>query len=290
MAGLIWLASYPKSGSTWVRAFLHNLLRPRKTAYDINHLDDLVLSESSRGWYDQAHGKPTGDLSDLAVLRLTPHAHARIARRSSDDVFVKTHTRMGLQNGVDLTSGSLTAGAIYIIRNPFSVVVSAADHFGVSIDEMIDHMGDPAFRTAADGQHVSQYIGDWSSHVEGWAGTPHRRLLVLRYEDLLLAPGREFARLCTFLGMRPSSERLEHAVQSSSFENLQTQEMRAGFKERAPHARAFFREGSATTWRGALSQDQVDRISAKAGRTMQRFGYLAARQPMTYEKEWSDHV
>jgi len=224
------------------------------------------------------------------VLRLTPHAHARIARRSSDDVFVKTHTRMGLQNGVDLNSGSLTAGAIYIIRNPFSVVVSAADHFGVSIDEMIDHMGDPAFRTAADGQHVSQYIGDWSSHVEGWAGTPHRRLLVLRYEDLLLAPGREFARLCTFLGMRPSSERLEHAVQSSSFENLQTQEMRAGFKERAPHARAFFREGSATTWRGALSQDQVDRISAKAGRTMQRFGYLAARQPMTYEKEWSDHV
>src|SRR5262245_14442037 len=183
MAGIIWLASYPKSGSTWVRAFLHNLLRPRSQAYDINRLDDLVLSASSRGWYDVAHGAPTNDLDDAALLRLTPQAHARIARRSSDDVFVKTHSRAGLQSGTDLASGSLTAGAIYVIRNPFSVVVSAADHFGVSIDEMIDHLGDPDFRTATDRQHVSQYVGDWVSHVESWAGVPHRRLLVLRYED-----------------------------------------------------------------------------------------------------------
>src|SRR5262245_22078290 len=238
MAGIIWLASYPKSGSTWVRAFLHNLLQERRAPYDINKLDDLVASASSRGWYDMAHGSPTAKLDDLATLRLTPHAHARIARRSSNDVFVKTHSRMGALAGIDLTSGPLTAGAIYIIRNPLAVVSSAADHFGVSIDDMIEHLGDPDFRTAADAHHVSQYIGDWSSHVESGAGVPHRRLMVLRSEALLRAPGREFARLCTFLGVNPPLALLEEAIQASSFEVLQKQEHAAGFKERAPHAAA----------------------------------------------------
>ncbi len=128
MAGIIWLASYPKSGSTWVRAFLHNLMRASKKPYDINQLDDLVASGTSRGWYDKAYGKPTADLDDQALLRLRQLAHARIARRSGDDVFVKTHSRTGSHEGVDLTSGSQTAGAIYIIRNPLDVAVSAADH------------------------------------------------------------------------------------------------------------------------------------------------------------------
>jgi hypothetical protein len=284
MAGIIWLASYPKSGSTWVRAFLHNLLQPRRTPYDINRLDDLVASASSRGWYDTAHGRPTEDLGDDDLLRLTPMAHARIARRSSNDVFVKTHNRMGVLNGVDLTSGPLTAGAIYIIRNPLSVVVSAADHFGVSIDAMIDHLGDTSFRTASDAQHVSQYIGAWSSHVESWAGVPHRRLLVLRYEDLLMAPAREFARLCTFLGVRPPAERLDDAVQASSFEVLARQESAAGFKERAPHARAFFRQGEANGWRHVLTERQIARVREKAGKAMQRFGYFAQPAPAAYEK------
>lgn len=283
MAGIIWLASYPKSGSTWVRAFLHNLLRPAARPYDINRLDDLVAAGTSRGWYDAAHGNPTVELDDLALLRLTPHAHARIARRSADDVFVKTHSRMGSYAGIDLTSGSLTAGAIYIIRNPLDIALSAADHFGVSVDEMLNHMTDPDFRTASDRTHVSDYIGDWHSHVESWAGVPHRRLLVLRYEDLLLAPGREFGRLCTFLGMRPSPERLEQAIGSSAFEVLQNQERAHGFKERAPHAAAFFRRGYAGAWRGVLNNAQTERLCAKAGRTMQRFGYLAARQPVAYE-------
>ena len=283
MAGIIWLASYPKSGNTWVRAFLHNLLRKTPRPYDINRLDDLVASGTSRGWYDATYGEPTLGLDDEAVLRLTPQVHTRIARRSSDDVFVKTHSRMGQLNGIDLTAGLLTAGAIYIIRNPLDVGVSAADHFGVSIDRMIDLMAEPDFRTAADAAHVSEYVGDWSSHVESWAGVPHRRLLVLRYEDLLLAPQREFGRLCTFLGLRPSNERLDHAIEASSFRALQSQEVASGFKERPPHAKAFFRQGKADAWRDVLTSEQTERFCRRAAKTMRRFGYLVAPQPTAYE-------
>ena len=54
MAGIIWLASYPKSGNTWLRAFLHNLLRDPGRPYDINKLTDVTAGESQASWY-QCH-------------------------------------------------------------------------------------------------------------------------------------------------------------------------------------------------------------------------------------------
>jgi hypothetical protein len=285
MAGIIWLASYPKSGNTWLRAFIHNLMRNASQPYDINRLDDLVASGSSRQWYDAAHSGPTSDLGEAELLRLRPNAHAQIARRSSDDSFVKTHSRMGRQSGIDLTSASLSAGAIYIIRNPLEVAVSAADHFGISLDQMIETMENRDFRTASDRAHVPEYIGDWSAHVESWTAVPDRRLLILRYEDLMSAPRREFGRLCTFLGLRPSRERLERAIQYSSFDSLRAQEKSSGFKERAPHSKAFFRSGRPDSWRGALSLEQAQRICASHARTMQRHGYPASPKLIARESE-----
>lgn len=291
MAGLIWLASYPKSGNTWLRAFIHNLIRGGQVTYDINRLDDLVVSASSRGWYDSAHGDSTTGLSEKDVLRLRPYAHAQISRRSSDDIFVKTHSRMARLDGVDLISPRLSAGAICIVRNPLDVVVSAADHYGITIDEMIEVMADPNFRTAADAAHVSEYIGDWSGHVDSWTAVPDRRLLVLRYEDLLVAPRREFARFCAFLGLNPPPRRFENAIAASSFPVLKAHEMERGFKERAPHSKAFFRSGQSGAWRQVLSSRQADRICAHHAKVMERFGYPGPLPTTTARQtEWSEHA
>jgi hypothetical protein len=179
----------------------------------------------------------------------------------------------------------LSAGAVYIVRNPLDVAVSAADHFGVSLDQMIETMENRDFRTASDREHVPEYIGDWSAHVDSWAAVPDRRLLVLRYEDLWSAPRREFGRLCTFLGLRPPSDRLERTIQYSSFDVLKAQESSSGFKERAPHSKAFFRSGKPDAWRCALSLEQAQRICASHARTMQRHGYPASPKAVVRESE-----
>ncbi len=147
---------------------------------------------------------------------------------------------------------------------------------------MIDHMADPDFRTASDRTHVSDYVGDGTATSR--AGLECRIAACWCCATrTALAPGREFGRLCTFLGVRPSSARLEQAIAASRFETLQKQERSNGFKERAPHAKAFFRQGKADAWRDVLSLEQAERICAKAGRTMQRFGYIAVQQPTVYE-------
>ena len=63
MGAIVWLASYPKSGSTWLRAFLHNLLRDPQEGYDINKLDHFTVGESSYGWYKMIDDRPLSERS-----------------------------------------------------------------------------------------------------------------------------------------------------------------------------------------------------------------------------------
>ena len=71
MGKLIWLASYPKSGNTWLRAFLHNLMRNPDEAYDINRLTDFTLSDAQMRWYQLFDPRPGPQISkeEVAALR-----------------------------------------------------------------------------------------------------------------------------------------------------------------------------------------------------------------------------
>src|SRR5438445_13379460 len=99
MAGIIWLASYPKSGNTWLRAFLHNLLRGHDRPYDINRLTDLTVGESQIGWFREAAGQPEGPLSDETVRRLRRQVHRRSSQGSADSVLVKTDNALHADEG-----------------------------------------------------------------------------------------------------------------------------------------------------------------------------------------------
>ena len=69
-ARLVWLASYPKSGNTWLRAFLHNLLRNPQEGYDINKLGDFTFGESAYGWYRRFDERPLEAYTDAEVAAL----------------------------------------------------------------------------------------------------------------------------------------------------------------------------------------------------------------------------
>src|ERR1700731_3848699 len=99
MTGIIWLASYPKSGNTWLRAFVHNLLRDPDRSYDINKLTDLTAGESQVIWYRKVSGQLEGALSDDQVRALRPLVHRALSETSPDSVLVKTHNALVAQDG-----------------------------------------------------------------------------------------------------------------------------------------------------------------------------------------------
>lgn len=274
MGALIWLASYPKSGNTWMRSFLHNLLRNPPSPVPLNELDSFCLGESAAIWYRHRSPKPIEELSQEELAQLRPLVHRDFTTASPDSVFVKTHNFLGEWLGQPLHNMDVTAGAIYIVRNPLDVVLSMTHHFGETIDEAIAHLADETATTAMAGNHVSEIHSSWSTHVRSWTQHPNPQLLVLRYEDLLDKPRKYFKQVATFLGLKPSAERLERAIRFSSFKALKAQEEREGFKERSSKSAAFFREGRKDQWREKLTPEQVRRIIADHHEQMARFGYI----------------
>jgi len=148
MGNLLWIASYPKSGNTWMRAFIENYLQNSPRPLDINHLLQSSTAESRADRYLAfvGDGKKTTDLTAEEICAIRPLVHADIARHASATVFVKTHNFLGEYKGFPLHNPSMTSGAIYIARNPLDVVISIANYFAYSLDEAIEYLGDQMAR------------------------------------------------------------------------------------------------------------------------------------------------
>ncbi len=268
MGKIVWLASYPKSGNTWVRSFLHNYILRPETPHSINALLEFSVAENAAAFFG-ADGKV---LDPAQVQRLRPGVHAQLTQLHPDLVFVKTHNANRAVEGIALCTPEHTAGAVYIVRDPRDVALSYAAYTGRPVDEIIDFMAHDQAATASDERQVFELLSSWSGHVRSWVASPKR--LLMRYEDLLVEPERYFARLVRFLGTGTVDEaRLARAVAFSSFATLAAQEARDGFESGGRHG-PFFRTGQAGQWKTRLTPAQAARIADAHGEIMGKLGYL----------------
>jgi hypothetical protein len=273
---LVWIASYPKSGNTWLRAFLHNYWRKRDAPYDINSLMDLCTGEAGASLYRKYDPRPGSQYSVPDVQRMRPLVHRDLTAIFPDLVFVKTHNAQLVVAGIPLITPAVTAGAIYIVRDPRDVAVSFSHHLGRSVDETIDFMADPGAATGGDDVKVYERLSSWSVHVHHWTRHANPRLHVMQYEAMLDDPRTTFGKLLRFLGEPPEGERFERALRFSAFDRLKAQEAAHGFIEQPEQSQgAFFREGQHGQWKHALSPAQAARIEQDHAAEMRRFGYLA---------------
>jgi hypothetical protein len=273
MGKIVWLASYPKSGNTWMRTFMHNLMRNPKEAYDINKITDLSTGDSVISWYQPLLVKPWQEWTAQEIADVRWQAQRNIVASQPDNIFVKTHNAMVEYLGKPLIHMDWTAAAIYIVRNPLDVCISLADHYGVTIDEAIRIMANKGTVTQGSERVIYEIHTSWSNHTMSWTQQPHPGLHVVRYEDMLHRPASAFRNVCNFLRLTPPKERLENAIQLSSFDSLKKQEANKGFRERSQKSESFFRVGKSGQWREVLSQEQVDRVIENHKEQMQRFRY-----------------
>jgi hypothetical protein len=276
MGNILWLASYPKSGNTWIRAFLANLVANRSEPVPLNDLPRYCEDEARPELFGMVSGRQSTDLSLNEIIALRPQVHALIAANARGTRFVKSHNYAGAIDGHPLHNAAVTAGAIYVVRNPLDVAVSMTHHFGITLDEAIERLGNELVATANDAMFVTQFLGSWSLHVKGWADLASERILVLRYEDLLEKPGKHFAKVARLVGMGQDRARIERAVRHATFQNLASMEKKHGFVEVSEKAQRFFRAGRTNQWREALSREQVQRVVDANREQMTRFGYVPA--------------
>jgi hypothetical protein len=273
MGGIVWLASYPKSGNTWVRYFLHSLAQGGKPA-DINQLNKVTVGDSAARWYEPLLGVPLLAAPDKRIAAVRPQANAAIAARANQLVGVKTHNALVSHLGTPTINMAVTAGAIYIVRNPLDIAVSLASFTSKSIDAAIEDMTREDALMPTSEKFAYQYLGSWLEHVWSWTKRPAKQLLVLRYEDMIRDPTGSFGQLAVFLRLRATKKQVDQAIEAASFTRLQQQERESGFTERPVSTSSFFRKGTAGQWREALNGMQVEAMTRACAGEMRRFGYL----------------
>ena len=273
MGGIIWLASYPKSGNTWLRAFLHNLLAPGDESYDINALDRFSLVDNNHHLFDPFIDKPLSAHSLEEIAQLRPRVHEKIARDAKGVGYVKTHNMLVDSAGTPMITPTVTAGAIYIVRNPLDVAVSYSHHLDRSIDETIDVLNRDGQLIEGDDINVYSVQGSWRQNVTSWTHRPHPSMHVIRYEDLHERPEETFDSVARFLQINATDDAIARAIRGASFANLKAQEQESGFVEKAETTQTFFRSGAVGQWKAALSDAQRERIVEVNAAVMQRFDY-----------------
>ncbi|MFN3075761.1 MAG: sulfotransferase domain-containing protein [Alphaproteobacteria bacterium] len=288
MSGLSWLASYPKSGNTWLRLALASLRRGGG-AVDINETTAVWdASAYSRRNFDRALDIEASDLTPSEILCARPEVFRTIAARVTGPAIWKAHEAcLRTPAGEPLFPPEATAAAVYIVRDPRDVVPSLAHHLTVSIDRAIAFLNDPEAVFSPAGSrlppHLTQPLLTWSRHVESWLDEAPFPICLLRYEDMRVDPVAGLHKVAKTFGIEAGEAALAGAVEATRFEVLREQEARHGFRERPAGVSAFFRRGEVGGWRDTLTPAQVARIERDHGAVMDRLGYRGclARDPGT---------
>ncbi len=256
---ILWIASYPKSGNTWVRFLVCNLVfGPQSSAAALNRL--------------------APDIHELPGTLERPAATA----------LLKTHFPFSSA----LPLAEHTAGALYVVRHPADVMLSNFHYArrrgsagGEDRAELSQYLG-RYLAARGDPRWVDLKMGGWDENVRSWLAVKHPfPVLLLRYEDLLAGAERGARQICAFLGLARSDEQIERAVSGASFRRMREIEQsdidarRVGIFYKPylqPSIDAglrFMRAGRAGEGAQVLTADERRRIEAAFGPVMRELGY-----------------
>ena len=285
---IIWLASYPKSGNTWLRFYIISLLMGEKTDLNLNHLRAIINYPHSTQ-FDSL----VSNLFDLEEIAKNWISSQEKVNSNKNVRFFKTHNMFGKYKGHPFTNSENTLGAIYIVRDPRNVITSLKNHYLLSsYDEAKEFLlNENKILGLSENQKnlflkskkfpLTQFVGSWKSHFLSWKNMKKNYLLV-RYEDLVQDPKNEFSKIAIFIGdllkLRFSEDQINKAIHLSSFEKLEKMEKKDGFSEsnvgKDGKRNKFFFLGPKNNWKNILDKNTSDKIEIEFEKEMKELKYI----------------
>jgi len=277
---IVWLASYPKSGNTWVRLFLNTLLFGKDGNVDINDIKikQFPLKENFSGLTD--------NIDDVNEFVKNCNLAQTKINLDNEIKFLKTHHALWKNGNYSFTGLENTLGVIHIIRDPRNVITSVLNHFNRdNYIHALEFMKDPlqciGIKGGKSGKDLMTIISSWGNHYNSWKKFDKNNLLI-KYENLINDPEKEFVKLCNFiesiLGLKFEKKLILKAVENCEFYSLKKQETSNGFLEgtinKASIKNKFFNLGPENDWKKILNKKIKDEIEILFEKEMMDAGYL----------------
>ena len=260
---IIWLASYPKSGNTWIRSFLSSYYFTTDGSFNFNLLKN-INQYPNKEFFDQKITIP-GE-----IKKYWSTSQEKIIKNNKN-IFLKTHNSLLSLNNFNFTSPKYTKGVIYILRDPRNVLTSLKNHYSLTYNEALRFMtSDKKYIYDNRDNNKNDYstfhfLSSWSNHYKSWTKTDLFPKLIIKYEDLIEEPNKTFKELVEFVNEISQLEKnydelkFKNALLNTNFKKLQYLEKNNKFTENVYSKEnskiKFFDLGPNNNWKNQLNDE-----------------------------------
>tara|TARA_B100000123_G_C25679644_1_gene405824 strand:- start:233 stop:1069 length:837 start_codon:yes stop_codon:yes gene_type:complete len=276
---IIWIASYPKSGNTYIRSFLSAYFFTNTGNFDfklLKNIEQFPDKQFFNGFIDNIDDASKSWLSIQKDLIKTNKTR-----------FLKTHSAFISFNNNQFTNAETTLGSVYIVRDPRSIVTSIMNHFSMDQFEAAEMLFDEDRGIKSSDGNLATYsfLSSWCNHFNSWNNLKTIKSILIKYEDLEKSNEEIFSNLIRYINnLIGSNEGIDHqkfikALETTKFSFLKKKEGEEGFVESVyskskDHKIPFFNQGFKNDWEKVLEKKVLDKIEKKFYKEMKLLGYL----------------
>ena len=279
MDKIIWIASYPKSGNTFLRFLISSLIYSDDGNFDFDIIKNIRQFDIYKyfSFVENLNYADSKNLDKLDIIsKYWLEAQKKFFNVEKKFIF-KTHSANLKVNGYNYTDENRTLGLIYIVRDPRDIVISYSHHTGTSIDYNINKLFDNKVTLLNSKRRIKVILSRWDTHIKSWSLLNVKKYII-KYEDLINNTEKHFLELIDFIRkdlkiqFKLNSKKFNNIITNTSFKKLQENENIMGFDE--VYKGKFFRKGLSKQWENILSEDQNIKIKKEFYITLKKFNYI----------------
>jgi len=286
---IIWIASYPKSGNTWIRSLLSTYLFSKDGEFNFDLLKKIEQFSPSFFNLDQNVDKNINHQFRISKNWIPAQ---EIVNKDKKIHLYKTHNSLCNISGNFFTNRKNTAGAIYIARDPRNVVTSLSHHYNINTAEALNFISNkrkiifPLNKNVSDSKNETvdfNFLSDWSNHYLSWKNINFCKIKIVKYEDFILNTKETFISileyLSNFIEIKINEKKINNAIRSTTFAKLSKLEDKEGFIESIntntkSKKTKFFNLGEKNNWRILLNKNIRKKIEINFKKEMLELKYL----------------
>ena len=277
---IIWIASYPKSGNTYLRSFLASYYYSNNGKFDFDQL--LKIHQFPNIKFSKIKPTSKEEASTHWIFNQNNFFDKNILN------FVKTHNCLLPFKGNEFTSKNETLGAIYIVRDPRNVISSITHHYSINYEKALDYMldDDCSLLEKSFDQDYSNftYLNSWSNHYRSWKNNKNFEILFIKYEDIEKNKEDTFKKIILFVekitkkNSKFNEKKFLNSIKSTNFSNLKNKELNEGFEESVYSNKVgkkinFFNLGFSNRWQKLLPADIKEKVNEKFKKSLEELNY-----------------
>ncbi len=281
---IFWIASYPKSGNTWLRTLLSAYYYSKDGIYKESLIKNI-------GQFPEKKHFQGFDYLPKVVIDTSRYWIKAQERINHDKKlrFFKTHNVYGSINEHKFTNKKNSIGCIYIVRDPRNVITSLKNHYELNYPEALEWMINPK-KYIYDYENSEEYsdfqfISSWENNYKAWKSQRDFPTKIVKYEDLMDKTYSVFLEIIEFINHVTNTNekinrlKVKNSVNSTSFSKLKANEKQFGFSESVKSKKdnkqiPFFFLGPENNWKKILDEDFKNKLNKVFEKNLKELSYI----------------